>query len=125
MIARRSSRAPVEALSARVFRYRIARGYSPGDLASAAGIYAGSIRRLESGRFVDKRLLAPVAVALGVPLCRLVCGEHNCAERACVPGSRLDDAPELPRRRVRTPMPWLILRQAQDDMVLRMTWCSG
>ena len=116
MIARQSRSAPVESLSARVLRYRIGRGYSPGDLA---------IRRLESGRAVDKRMLAPVAAALGVPLCRLVCGEHNCAQRACVPSSRREPAPELPRRRGRTLMPWLIRRQAQDDMVLRMTWCSG
>ena len=39
MIARRSRRAPVEPLSARVLRYRIARGYSPSDLASAAGVW--------------------------------------------------------------------------------------
>ena len=99
MIARRLRRAPVEPLSARVLRYRIARGYSPGDLASAAGVYAGSIRRLESGGAVDKRILAPLSEALGVPLCRLVCGEHTCAQRACVPSSRLDAAPELPRSR--------------------------
>jgi transcriptional regulator with XRE-family HTH domain len=79
MIARRSRRTPVEPLSARVLRYRIARGYSPSDLASAAGVWAGAIRRLESDRLLDKRLLAPLAAALGVPLCRLVCGEHSCA----------------------------------------------
>jgi transcriptional regulator with XRE-family HTH domain len=98
MIAQRSRRAPVETLSARVLRYRIARGYSPSDLASAAGVWAGAIRRLESGRPVDQRMLAPLAAALGVPLCRLVCGEHSCAQRACAPASRLD-VPELPRRR--------------------------
>ena len=97
MIAQRSRRAPVEPLSARVLRYRIARGYSPSDLASAAGVWAGAIRRLESGRPVDKRMLAPLAAALGVPLCRLVCGEHSCAQRACAPASHLDP-PELPRR---------------------------
>jgi transcriptional regulator with XRE-family HTH domain len=108
MMARRSSRAPVEALSARVFRYRIACGYSPSDLAHAAGVYAGSIRRLESGRSVDKRVLAPVAAALGVPLCRLVCGEHSCVERACVPASRLDASPELPRSQQRMPR-WVLV----------------
>jgi hypothetical protein len=30
-----------------------------------------------------------LAVALDVPLCQLVCGEHSCSERACVPRSRL------------------------------------
>jgi hypothetical protein len=38
---------------------------------------------------VDKRVLPALAVALDVPLCQLVCGEHNCSERACVPPSRL------------------------------------
>ena len=99
MIARRTTRGPVEPLSARVLRYRIARGYSASDLASAAGLYARAIRRLESGRSVDKRILAPLAAALGVPLCRLVCGEHSCAQRACVRTSRADAAPEPPRRR--------------------------
>lgn len=86
MIARYGRRAPVEALAARVFRYRIARGYSVSDLASAAGVYAGSIRRLESGRPVDKRIFASLAAALGMPLCWLVCGEHSCAQRACALG---------------------------------------
>ena len=99
MIAQRSRRAPVAPLSARVLRYRIARGYSPGDLASAAGLYAGSIRRLEAGGAVDKRILAPLSEALGVPLCRLVCGEHDCARRACVPSGRLDASSELHRSR--------------------------
>ena len=99
MTAQRSRRAPAEPLSARVLRYRIARGYSPSDLASAAGVWTGAIRRLESGRPVDKRMLAPLSAALGVPLCRLVCGEHSCAQRACAPASRLDAAPELPGRR--------------------------
>jgi transcriptional regulator with XRE-family HTH domain len=97
MITQRSRRAPAEPLSARVLRYRIARGYSAGDLASAAGVWAGAIRGLESGRPVDKRMLAPLAAALGVPLCRLVCGEHSCAQQACAPASRLD-AREPPRR---------------------------
>lgn len=99
MIQLRSCRTPMEPLSARLLRYRIARGYSASDLASAAGVWAGAIQRLESGRSVDKRTLAPLAAALGVPLCRLVCGEHSCAQRACVPASRLDAAPELPRTR--------------------------
>lgn len=99
MIAQRTRRPPVEPLSARVLRLRIARGYSAEDLASAAGTYAGAIRRLESGRPIDKRMLAPLATALGVPLCRLVCGEHSCVQRACVPASRPDAGAELPRRR--------------------------
>ena len=76
-------RPPVEALSARVLRYRIARGYSPDDLAAEAGVFPGTIRRIESGKPIDKRVLAPLAKALAVPLCRLVCGEHDCAQRAC------------------------------------------
>lgn len=39
MIAQRSRRTPVEPLSARVLRYRIARGYSAPDLAGAAGTW--------------------------------------------------------------------------------------
>lgn len=80
MTARRLRPAPVEPLSARVLRYRIARGYSLGDLASAADVYAGLIRHLESGGAVDKRILASLSEALGVRLCRLVCGEHSCAQ---------------------------------------------
>jgi hypothetical protein len=80
---------PVELLSARVFRLRIARGYSVYDLAAAAQLYAGTIKRLESGKPVDKRDFPAVAAALGVTLCYLVCGEHDCAKRACVPPSRL------------------------------------
>jgi ribosome-binding protein aMBF1 (putative translation factor) len=76
--------APVEALSARIFRHRIARGYSVYDLATAARVFAGTIKCLESGKPADKRVLPALARALGVPLCRLVCGEHNCIERACV-----------------------------------------
>jgi transcriptional regulator with XRE-family HTH domain len=83
MSAKRS-RAPVESLSARLFRLRIARGYSIYELASEADLHVGAIRRLESGRQVDKRVLAALAVALEVPLCRLVCGEHCCLERRCV-----------------------------------------
>lgn len=75
---------PVESLSARVLRLRIARGYSPYDLAAAAGVYIGTIQRLESGKPVDKRVLADLAGPLDVSLCRLVCGEHDCDERACL-----------------------------------------
>jgi transcriptional regulator with XRE-family HTH domain len=77
--------APVEALSARIFRLRIEGGYSVYELATQAGVLACMIQRLESGKPADKRVLPALAVALGVPLCRLVCGEHSCAERACVP----------------------------------------
>ena len=76
--------APVEALSARIFRLRIARGYSIYELASEAGILACTIQRLESGKPVDKRFLPPLATALGVPYCQLLCGDHSCAECACV-----------------------------------------
>jgi DNA-binding XRE family transcriptional regulator len=76
--------APVELLSARIFRLRIVRGYSVYDLAREAGILACTIRRLESGKPVDKRFLPPLATALGVPYCRLLCGDHSCVERACV-----------------------------------------
>ena len=82
-------RMPVESLSARIFRLRIARGYSIYELAKAADVFAGTIRRLESGKPVDKHLLPALAVALDVPLCRLVCGEHDCTERACVSPYRL------------------------------------
>ncbi len=77
--------APVEQLSARIVRLRIARGYSVNELARAAGAFAGTIKRLESGKPADKRVLPELARALGVPVCRLVCGDHSCAERACVP----------------------------------------
>ena len=76
--------APVEPLSARVFRLRIARGYSVYELAMAAGILACTIQRLESGNPVDKRVLPAIATALDLPLCLLLCGDHSCAERACV-----------------------------------------
>jgi transcriptional regulator with XRE-family HTH domain len=76
---------PVEQLSARIFRLRIERGYSVYQLATQAGVLACTIQCLESGKTVDKRALPALARALGVPLCRLVCGEHSCAERACVP----------------------------------------
>jgi transcriptional regulator with XRE-family HTH domain len=76
--------APVEALSARIFRLRIARGYSIYDLAREADVLAGTIRQLESGKPADKRVLPALAAALRVPLCQLVCGDHSCSARACV-----------------------------------------
>lgn len=82
-------RPPVEPLSARIFRLRIARGYSIYELAKAADIFAGTVRLLESGKPADKRVMPALATALDVPLCRLVCGEHSCAQRACVPPNRL------------------------------------
>ncbi len=60
--------APVEPLSARIARLRIARGYSVYELATAAGIFAGTIQRLESGKPADKRVLPALATALGVPI---------------------------------------------------------
>jgi transcriptional regulator with XRE-family HTH domain len=86
--------APIEPLSARILRLRIARGYSADDLATKAGVLAGTIRRIESGKPVDKRILPAVAAALAVPYCRLICGDHSCAKHACVP---LRSIPE-PRR---------------------------
>jgi helix-turn-helix protein len=80
--------APVEPLAARVLRLRIARGYSVYELAAATDVLACTIQRLESGKPVDKRILLALATALGVPLCRLVCGDHCCVERACVPVGR-------------------------------------
>ncbi len=77
--------APVEPLSARILRLRIARGYSVYELATAADVLACTIQRLEFGKPADKRVLPALARALGVPVCRLVCGAHNCVERACVP----------------------------------------
>jgi ribosome-binding protein aMBF1 (putative translation factor) len=77
-------RAPVELLPARIVRLRIARGYSIYDLAREANVLAGTIQRLESGKQVDKQVLPAIAMALGVPYCRLLCGDHICAERACV-----------------------------------------
>jgi len=74
---------PVELLSARILRLRIARGYSVNDLATASGVFSGTIKGLESGKATDKRVLPALATALGVPLCHLVCGDHSCAERAC------------------------------------------
>jgi len=80
---------PVELLSARVFRLRIARGLSTYDLAEFPGVDVGTIRCLKAGKPVDKRALPAVATALGVPLCHLLCGEHDCAEKACVPADQL------------------------------------
>ena len=80
---------PAEPLSARIFRLRIARGYSVYELAAEAGVLACMIQRLESGKPVDKRILPALAGALRVPFCRLVCGEHACSERACVFPERL------------------------------------
>jgi transcriptional regulator with XRE-family HTH domain len=54
------------------------------ELAEAADIAACTIHRLESGKPIDKRILPALATALGVPYCRLLCGDHSCAERACV-----------------------------------------
>ena len=76
--------APVESLHARVFRLRIARGYSIYDLAAKADVSAAAVRRLESGEPEDKRVLPALARARDVSLCRLVCGEHDCRERACI-----------------------------------------
>jgi transcriptional regulator with XRE-family HTH domain len=73
-----------ESLSARIFRLRIARGDSIYDLARESNVLAGTIRKLESGKPADKRVLPALAAALGVPLCQLVCGDHSCSARACV-----------------------------------------
>jgi transcriptional regulator with XRE-family HTH domain len=90
---------PVEALSARVFRLRIACGYSVYELAEAAAIPACTIQRLESGKAVDKRALPALTKALGVPYCRLLCGEHSCTERSCVQRAcSSGDAEPTPRR---------------------------
>jgi DNA-binding XRE family transcriptional regulator len=75
----------VEPLSARIFRLRINAGYSVRELAAASDVFAGTIKCLESGKPADKRVLAALATALGVPVCRLVCGEHRCVKQACVP----------------------------------------
>ncbi|MDP9024778.1 MAG: helix-turn-helix transcriptional regulator [Candidatus Eremiobacteraeota bacterium] len=75
--------APVEPLSARIRRLRIAHGYSLYELATAAGVSAGTIQHLESGKPADKRVLPALATVLAVPICRLFYGNHSCAERAC------------------------------------------
>jgi transcriptional regulator with XRE-family HTH domain len=77
----------VETLPARILRLRIARGYSVYDLAREADVLATTIHRLESGKPVDKRVLPALATTLGLPYCRLLCGDHSCAERACVRAS--------------------------------------
>jgi DNA-binding XRE family transcriptional regulator len=84
---------PVEQLSARVFRLRIALGYSVYELAEDSGVFVGTIKRLESGKPVDKRELPALAATLRVPLCQLLCGDHSCAERACVPALAVPDPP--------------------------------
>ncbi|HEX3463748.1 MAG TPA: helix-turn-helix domain-containing protein [Candidatus Elarobacter sp.] len=76
---------PVEALSQRIARLRIERGYSVCELAAQAGTVPCVIHELEAGKPADKRILPALAAALGVPYCRLLCGDHDCAERACVP----------------------------------------
>lgn len=68
-----------EPLFARIMRLRIGRGYSVYELATAADVFAGTIKRLESGKPADKRALPALAGALGVPVCRLECGGHSCA----------------------------------------------
>ena len=55
----------VEPLSARVFRLRIALGYGVYELATVAGNLACNVQRLASGKSVDKRVLPPLATALG------------------------------------------------------------
>jgi transcriptional regulator with XRE-family HTH domain len=60
-------------LSVRIFRLRIKFGYSVYELAAATGILPCTIRRLESGKPVDKRILPALATALGVPLCQRLC----------------------------------------------------
>jgi transcriptional regulator with XRE-family HTH domain len=69
----------------RIVRLRIARGFSIYELATESGVFAGTIRRLESGKPADKRVLSALATVLRVPLCQLVCGNHSCADRTCVP----------------------------------------
>ena len=86
----------VEPLSARVFRLRIGLGYSVDELAEDSGVFVGTIKRLEAGKPVDKRELPPLAAALRVPLCELLCGHHSCAERACVPAPLVGLPPKGP-----------------------------
>jgi len=84
----------IEPLSARLLRLRIARGYSAHNLATAAGVFAGTIKCLESGKPADKRVLPALAAALDVPLCALVCGDHDCVKRACFSLMRPLPAPD-------------------------------
>ena len=58
----------VEPLSARLLHLRIARRYSVYELATAAGIFAATIKCLEAGKPADKRVLPALARALGMPL---------------------------------------------------------
>ena len=74
----------LEPLSARLIRLRIARGYSVYELATAAGVLACTIQRLESAKPADKRVLPVLSAILGVPVCQLVWGNINRIERACV-----------------------------------------
>lgn len=64
-------------------RLRIAGGYSVYELATASGVSSSIIHSLEAGKSADKRVLLALATALGIPVCRLVCGDHSCAKRAC------------------------------------------
>jgi transcriptional regulator with XRE-family HTH domain len=86
---------PVEPLSARALRLRIAIGYSVYELATAAGISAGTIQRLESGKPVDKRVLPALASTLGVPLCQLV----SAASAKCGPAPVRGRASRMPKPR--------------------------
>jgi transcriptional regulator with XRE-family HTH domain len=86
--------APIEPLSARIMRLRIARGYGVYELATATGIFSGTIQRLESGKPADKRVLPALATGFGIPVCRLVCGEHSCTERACMPARSVRGFPK-------------------------------
>jgi transcriptional regulator with XRE-family HTH domain len=70
----------------------MARGFSVYELAAKACVMPRAIRDFESGRPADKRSLPALAAALGVRYCLLLCGEHSCAERACVSAAR----PEAP-----------------------------
>ena len=84
----------VEPLSARLLRLRIARGFSVYELATAASVLACTIQCIESGKPADKRASPALATALNVPFCRLVCGDHNCVETACVSSMRPLPAPK-------------------------------
>jgi len=93
-------RPPVEPLSDRVFRLRVACGYSIYELAELTGVLPCTIRCLEAGKAVDKRTLPALATALGVPHCHLVCGEHDCTERACIRLSQLPCRSMIDERRL-------------------------
>jgi transcriptional regulator with XRE-family HTH domain len=83
----------VEPLSAGLLRLCIARGYSVHELATAVGVFAGTIKCLESGK-PDKRVLPALAAAVDVPLCALVCGDNDCVKRACFSLMRPLPAPD-------------------------------